>query len=192
MPNESQQTFYGIANKITNLVAASSKVVGQDSQPQDCNKRESRPIEGDSANPQPITLPETPITSIASKNAQEAWASIQVQNIQTEIQTLNGDTAKRTNIVALIDQDLGKMQEEYDKHLQNKSQDLARVIGEVKEQYNRKLEILESKVTTLKESKQNELDRLKSNAREVSRKETGLVCYKAVINYLKKEGNGSN
>lgn len=49
------------------------------------------------------------------------------------------------------------------------------------------LEVLESNLLALAESKQDELDRLKSNELQVSRKRTGLVCYTAVVNYLVKE-----
>jgi hypothetical protein len=70
---------------------------------------------------------------------------------------------------------------EYNKNLDKQS--------ELEEKYNMNLEVLESNLLALAESKQDELDRLKSNELQVSRKWTGLVCYNAVINYLDREGN---
>jgi hypothetical protein len=61
-----------------------------------------------------------------------------VRKIQTEIQALKGDIAERTDRVTAIEQGLENLKEEYDKHHQNKDQEIDRAVREIEEEYNRK------------------------------------------------------
>jgi hypothetical protein len=159
--NESRQTL-----DITNLVATSSADFGWNDESEGGNKidRQTNDIESQtgepsSANlPRPIDPPEALCTSVASEDEQQGWASRQVQKIQAEIQTLKGDVAERTSTVASIDQDLRNLKEEYDMYDQTTPQDIVRGLTEIKQDYNRKLEILKSKLMQRAESRIKELD----------------------------------
>lgn len=147
-----------------------------------------------------------------------------MQNIQVEIQTLEGDVDERTGVVGSIDQDLHNLKEEYEKYSQTMRQEIIRGLKEIREKYNRKLETLNSKLIqfaesgikeldeeynrkldnhsllqkecdrrfkaagskllTLEETRGNEVNRLKSNNLEISRKGKGLVYYEGILNYL--------
>ena len=141
---------------------------------------------------------------------------------------MEGDIAARIITVASIEQDIGSLQEEYDKCLQTRDQnmvtavtkinesynvkldDLKRMLmdlaesrrneldveynkeldkqSELEDEYNRNLEVLESNLLMLARSKQCEIDRLRFKESQISRKRTGLSCYKAIMNYLDNEG----
>jgi hypothetical protein len=51
---------------------------------------------------------------------------------------------------------------------------------------------LKSKLQSLNESKQPELEELRRNALEVSHKEAGLTCFQAIIDYYGHEEERDN
>lgn len=139
---------------ITNLVATSPETFGQNDKSQLSQTRECN-----LATPQPLITPRaTSNPSTPSESEQKTWASRQVQIIQTEILTLERDIVERTNIVASIEQDIGNLQEEYDKYLQTRDQDMARGVAEINEAYNTMLDVLKRMLMQLAESKRNELE----------------------------------
>jgi predicted RNase H-like nuclease (RuvC/YqgF family) len=144
---------------ITNLIVPGNENVGQNERQQSSNSTEIQTGESNSPKSQrTIAEPGTPGTSISSEQEQQAWASIQVQNIQMEIQALKADIAQRTNAVASIDRDLCNLKEEYETYDGTMAQDMARELGKMKKDYNKKLDDLKSTLMELAESRVNELD----------------------------------
>lgn len=186
MHNESRRTSPKTADEISDLESSSSEPVGRDGNSQDSNKIEGQLGECSSANVQPLMTP--PATPSTSTQSEKEWASRQIRKIKTEIQVLDGDIAEQTDRVASIEQGLGNLKEEHDKHNQDKDQEIARV----EEEFNRKIDALESRFVTLKKSKQRELDRLKRNGHKVSRKKIGLIRYEELVAYLDNEEHESS
>jgi DNA repair exonuclease SbcCD ATPase subunit len=90
-------------------------------------------------------------------------------------------------IVTSMGQEIEHSQKEYDELLQGRQEEMDRVLRELEEQHSKKCEALKSKLRNLKESKQTVLGELKRNALEVSRKETGVTRFQAIINYYNHE-----
>lgn len=155
---------------------------------------ESLSAEKDSAIPQPvIQAVETPsIPEASERDKQVGWASRQVESFEADIQKLKCDATARTVIVASIDREIENFQGDYDKLIQGKQEEIARVLRELEERHNKKCEALKSKLENLNESKRTEIGELKRNASEVSRKEIGLVRFQAIIDYYAQEDVGDD
>lgn len=87
----------------------------------------------------------------------------------------------------MIEQSLGNLKAEQDKNNQDKDQEIARI----EEEFKRKYDALKSRFMMLKKSKQSELDRLKINGDQVSRKKIGLMRYEELVAYLDTEHESS-
>jgi hypothetical protein len=142
----------------------------------------------------PIISPmETASIPTASESEQQrAWASRQVENFEAEIQKLKCNAATRSTIVTSIGQEIEHSQKEYDKLLQGKQEEIDRVLRELEEQHNKKCEALKSNLQNLKESEQTVQGELTRNALEVSRKETGVARFQAIIDYYNPEEHRGN
>jgi cell division septum initiation protein DivIVA len=115
-----------------------------------------------------------------------------VENFEAEIEKLKRNATTRSMIVTSIGQEIEHSQKEYDELLQGKQQEIDRVLRELEEQHSKKCEALKSKLQNLKESKQTVLGALKRNALEVSRKETGVTHFQAIIDYYNPEEHRAN
>jgi hypothetical protein len=133
----------------------------------------------------PLEAVSIPTTS--DKEQQIAWASKQVENFEAEIHKLKNNVTTRSRNITSIEHDIENSQNDYNKHLQDKEEEIARVLRELEEQHSRKCEAFKSKLLYLKESKQSELRTLERYVLEVSRKENGLMHFQAIVDYYNHE-----
>lgn len=82
-------------------------------------------------------------------------------------------------LMKLAESKRNELDVEYSKMLDKQS--------ELEEEYNKDLAALESSLLWLAESKDYATDRLRSKESQISRKRAGLLCYKAVVDYLDSE-----
>ena len=133
----------------------------------------------------PVDTTSNPAPS--EEEQQIAWASRQVENFKADIQKLKNDAATRKKMVTSIDKDIEGSQKNYDKHLQGKQEEIARVLRELEEEYNKKCEAFKSKLEDLNTSKQAGAEEMRRNELEVSHKGMGLVRFQAIIDYYTQE-----
>ena len=176
MPDDSRS----MAKEITNP-ETTSKAIEQNGNLRVSNKTKIQSGECDSANTQ---QPITPPTALSPSMGERGLVSKSIRRIKIDIQTLKKDNAERNNRVTLIERRVEILKQEYDQCCKAKEQ----ALKAIEDKYNRNLEVLKPKLTTLEESKQIELDSLNKNSLEISRKETGLALYQEVISYLDSEG----
>jgi hypothetical protein len=176
-------------SETTTLAASSSKPIGEDGGSQISSRMNTQSGENGSAT-QAATIPSAQNTSTTTEEEQKAWASRQVQNFQSEILKLNCDTITRAARIKSIEKEIEDFKKEHDKNSQDKEEEIARVLTEIEERYNKKRDILNAKLETHSQSKQSEQDGLKRNELEVSRKETGKKRFQAIIDYYETDGDG--
>lgn len=133
----------------------------------------------------PVEAVDIPTTT--DKEQQIAWASKQVENFKAEIQKLKNDVTTQTRSVTLIEQDIENSQKDYNRHLQDKQEEIARVLRELEEKHNKKSDAFMSKLSHLKESKQSGLRNLERYVLELGRKESGLMHFRAIVDYYNDE-----
>lgn len=92
--------------------------------------------------------------------------------------------------ITSIEQEIEDFKNEDDKYRQNKEKEIARVLREIDERYNREHDALKVKMEAHNKAKQSELDGLNRNSLEVARKETGLKRFQAIIEYYEADGDG--
>lgn len=139
---------------------------------------------------QPVVDPvETVIMPATSEKEQQiTWAFKQVKNFEAEIQNLKYDTTTRTMFVTSLDREIEHTRKDYETFLQDRQEDIARVLIKLEEQHNKKSEALKCKLDNLSQLKEAELGELKRNELELSYKETGLARFQAIIGYYNHAG----
>jgi hypothetical protein len=192
-PVEHWQTIASTTNQSETaaLATSSPKPVRETGSPQITSKIDSQSGEKSSATPQPAKMPlATQSTSTITEEEPKEWLSRKVQSFKAEIQTLNRDTATRIMKITSIEQEIEDFKNEDDKYRQNKEKEIARVLREIDERYNREHDALKVKMEAHNKAKQSELDGLNRNSLEVARKETGLKRFQAIIEYYEADGDG--
>jgi hypothetical protein len=130
--------------------------------------------EPSSATPQPATMAQV------SKNDKE-WASRRVEEIQSQIQGLQGERQLRIMEITRIDQQLEDVRKQDSELHRQKAEEISRVLREIETRYEREHELLKEKQNTLNASKEIELDGLRKNERQVERNEKKMKSYQTLV-----------
>jgi hypothetical protein len=161
-PFETRQTLPPASDSFKSIaVEVGGHRVDQQSGSSHPNSTDSPSGENNALQPVISPVETTSISTTSDREQQIAWASRQVENFEAQIQQLKHNATGRTMIVTSIDQEIELFQKDY--------------------------EALKSKLQSLNESKQAQLEELRRNALEVSHKETGLTHFQAIINYYSHE-----
>lgn len=88
----------------------------------------------------------------------------------------------KSKLMKLAASKLNDLEEEYSRKVSDHNR--------LKVDYDQKVNMMTSKLLAISESRRNEIDRLNSDALEISRKAKGLECYQGIIDYLNNEARG--
>jgi hypothetical protein len=157
-PFEPQQTLSSASDSFKSIaIEASGQRVDQQTGSSNPSSTDSPSGDNNATALQPVIS----IPATSEREQQIAWASRQVEKFETQIQQLKHNASGRTMAVTSIDQEIDLVQKDY--------------------------EAFKSKLQSLNESKQAELEELRRNALEAFHKETGLTHFHAIINYYRNE-----
>lgn len=139
------------------------------------------------------TAPADPTASAATRTTltaaedSKAWASRQVQSFRSEIETLSHNNATRSATIGLIEREIEDIKKEDSRVKQAEEEETARVLKEIQDRYAADRQALSLKLSRLVQSKQLELEGLKRNELQVTRKEKGLLHWQAIVDYYNTE-----
>lgn len=147
---------------IANLVATEPGALGDTDVSEGCNNRSTDQV-GDShlwncSQLQPLTRPEKPQTHDTTEEEQAAWVSVQVQNLQAEIEALKEHVSDGTSAVAAADKRFRDLTEEYENYDRTTVREVNNGLETIKSEYNEKLESLKSRLMAVAKSVVDELD----------------------------------
>jgi hypothetical protein len=119
------------------------------------------------------------------------WASRRVPEIQAQISVLNHDSDSRIGIISKLEQELDDVKHRANVLELTKQSEIARVVAEIERKYGRDHEVLREKERRLVGSREEEMELLRRNARQVAKCEKKMMSYQALVD-LDNDSEGSN
>jgi hypothetical protein len=150
---------------------------------QGSNRRSSQFQGSIAATPQAATTGPAIYPTPNTDEEQKAWASREAQRFQKGIQNLNNCRTICLNKISSIEGQIEGVSNDENDLRQQKDKEIARVLREIEERYKKECELLQDKQDALNKSKEEELETLKRNTLEITRKETGFKRYQAIVDF---------
>lgn len=119
------------------------------------------------------------------------WASRRVPEIQAQIQTLNRDSDSRITIISKLEQELEDIKHRANALELTKQSEIQRVVAEIERKHERDYEVLRDKERRLVGSREEEMEVVRRNARQVAKCEKKMMSYQALVD-LDNDSEESN
>jgi len=121
----------------------------------------------------------------------KTWAARRVPEIQGQISILNRDSDARIGVISKLEQELEEVKRRANALEMSKQGEIARVVAEIERKYERDNEMLRESERRLVVSREEEMEMLRRNARQVAKCEKKMSSYIALVD-LDNDSEGSN